>query len=195
MAKDKTANSGNVPNKALSARISYLYQAAAYLQNVPTTLQQPQQLSSLSAPTNNESSRLVEEGFHSRADGAQGASLQAQQDTPRSGSAVKNNDNCTTPLARQLLSHLREVSLKSQVRLTPNIKRSICRRCNTLLSPGHTSELVIENSSRNASKPWADVLIVRCWACQAEKRFPIGASRPPSRARRTVSNRLARETT
>ncbi|KAI9882085.1 MAG: hypothetical protein M1823_006172 [Watsoniomyces obsoletus] len=166
MAKEKSVKVGNVPHKALSARISYLYQAAAYLQRVPTTTsRQPHQFTSLSPPNDKESWKLVKEDIHSRAAVTEGPSIEASKGSVDPRSPVKRNNTWTKPLARQLLSHLREVSLKSQIRLTPNIKRSICQRCHTLLSPGQTSELVIENLSRHAHQsdlllapqvPWPD---------------------------------------
>jgi len=74
----------------------------------------------------------------------------------------------------RLSAHLGGVSRKSQIRLAAKVKRSICKRCDSLLIPGMTSSEVITNSSRNGQKPWADVLEVRCSNCGTIKRFPVG---------------------
>lgn len=76
--------------------------------------------------------------------------------------------------SRNLLSQLRAVSLKSQIRLAPDLKRSFCRRCDSPLIPGKTSEESITNCSWYGEKPWADVLVVTCGFCGAVRRFPLG---------------------
>lgn len=79
-----------------------------------------------------------------------------------------------TPLSRFYLSTARTVAQKSVLRLSPNLKQTICRRCDALLIPGTTSTHRIENNSRGGRKSWADVLVVGCNACGTVKRFPVG---------------------
>jgi len=80
----------------------------------------------------------------------------------------------TTNLSRFYLTHLRSVAKKSVLRLDPSIKRTICKRCDTLLVPGVSCEHRVENKSKNGRKKWADVLIVECKVCWSVKRFPVG---------------------
>ncbi|OJD35230.1 rnase p rpr2 rpp21 subunit domain-containing protein [Diplodia corticola] len=79
-------------------------------------------------------------------------------------------------------SHLHSVSMKSQIRLSQDVKNSVCKRCNAILIPGNTSSSKIENLSRGAKKPWADVLVVECNVCNAQKRYPVGAKRQPKKS-------------
>jgi ribonuclease P protein subunit RPR2 len=79
--------------------------------------------------------------------------------------------------SRHLLTQLRAVSLKSQIRLAPEMKHTVCKRCSSLLIAGKTSIERIENESRGGLKPWADVLIIKCDFCGTTKRFPVGARR------------------
>jgi len=74
-------------------------------------------------------------------------------------------------------SHLRAVSLKGQMRLPQEMKRGICKVCDTPLLESLSSDVVVENHSTAASKPWADVKVVTCRTCGTMKRFPIGATR------------------
>jgi len=69
---------------------------------------------------------------------------------------------------------MRSVAKKSVMRLGPQIKRTICKRCDTLLVPGVSCENRIENASKGGKKSWADVLVVECMACGTVKRFPVG---------------------
>lgn len=80
----------------------------------------------------------------------------------------------TFPLSRVYISQMRGVSLKTQLRLPQDVKRSFCKRCDTLLIPGVNCAEEMRNDSRGGKKPWADVRVVRCGVCDTEKRFPRG---------------------
>jgi ribonuclease P protein subunit RPR2 len=82
--------------------------------------------------------------------------------------------------SRHLTAQLKGVARKSQIRLSREVKRSICKRCGALLLPGQTSSQALVNGSKGGRKPWADVYEVRCLKCQAVKRFP--GDHKPSRA-------------
>lgn len=89
-----------------------------------------------------------------------------------------------SPLALQLGSDLQQVSRKGQLRLSVDLKRSMCKRCNTVLIPGRTATQNIENSSKGGRKPWADILLIECQTCGGKKRFPIGVRKQLSKSRR-----------
>ena len=80
-------------------------------------------------------------------------------------------------LALQLGSDLHTVSRKAQLRLSIDLKRSMCKSCNTILVPGQTAVQTIENESKGGSKPWADVFVVSCKVCGSKRRIPVGARR------------------
>jgi len=188
MVKAKAAKATvSAPNKHLHSRISYLYQAATYLCTLPsdqpgqTAPESKQTVSTEAVVPNNQDGHVVlpdkssqdVEGHPCAAD---------QRKKPQRDTLTINN----LPLSRRLISHLRGVSLKSQIRLSPDIKRSICKRCDTLLIPSSTSSTRLENKSRGGKKPWADVLVIECKACGAEKRFPVGAKKQSRRPERML---------
>lgn len=76
---------------------------------------------------------------------------------------------------RYLLNQLKGVSKKSQIRLGRDVKRSICRRCHTLMVPGRTCSQTVKNESKGGRKLWADIFEVQCNRCRAVKRFPVGS--------------------
>ena len=103
----------------------------------------------------------------------------------------QSDESGPTPLQKvplgtsnRLLSHLRGVSRKGQVKISPDIKRTVCKRCDALLVPGHTMTKYVENRSQGREKPWADVLVRRCKICGCGKRYPVVASRQPKKASR-----------
>ena len=92
------------------------------------------------------------------------------------GSNAHPKSHLRSPIALALGSDLQQVSRKGQLRLAIELKRSLCKSCNTVLVPGRTATHAIENLSKGGSKPWADVLIVTCGVCGGKKRFPVGAA-------------------
>ena len=62
-------------------------------------------------------------------------------------------------LSRVCVSHMRGVSLKTQTRMPVPVKRSFCKRCDTLLISGVSCLHKIQNFSKGRKKPWADVLV------------------------------------
>ena len=85
------------------------------------------------------------------------------------------------PLALQLGADLHTVSRKAQLRLSVDLKRSMCKSCNAILVPGRTATQEIVNQSKGGKKPWADVLVVSCYRCGSKKRMPVGAKRQPKK--------------
>jgi ribonuclease P protein subunit RPR2 len=102
-------------------------------------------------------------------------------------------DHC--PLALQLSSDLQQVSRKAQLRLSVDFKRTMCKRCNTVLVHGRTATQTIENTSKGGKKPWADILILTCKLCGGNKRFPVGAKKQPKKKKREICLKETTSTT
>ncbi|TKA27519.1 hypothetical protein B0A50_04349 [Salinomyces thailandicus] len=96
------------------------------------------------------------------------------------------NTSSTGGLPLHLATHLRQVAQKSQIRLQTDIKRSMCKRCSTVLVEGKTSRQRIENLSKGRQKAHADVLVILCGVCGAEKRFPTNARRQMRKSERLL---------
>ena len=177
-----------IPQSHLHSRISYLYQAATYLaeihKNDPASQANEPKTSEVQDAVMNEkndsSGRIqVETETEASIDMTDGC-----HDQIKSKKIAKPSISEALGPSRRLYSHLRGVSLKSQIRLTPTMKHSICQDCDSLLLPGRTSTSRFENKSRGGRKPWADVLVVTCNSCGLAKRHPIGAKRQCRRAER-----------
>lgn len=81
------------------------------------------------------------------------------------------------PASRRLVSDLRSISLKAQIRMSPAMKHSICKNCDTMLTDGSTCYIEVENKSKGGKKPWADVLARKCNTCGLTRRYPMAAQR------------------
>ncbi|RVX71432.1 hypothetical protein B0A52_05004 [Exophiala mesophila] len=153
-AKPTKANKPGIPQKHLHSRLSYLHQAAT----------------------------LLTTAHHA---------TQTETAASHNKTQISDNQAAETPISRtippreanRLLSHLRGVSRKSQLRLSPKMKHTICRRCDSLLIAGMTSSAIVVNDSKDATKPWADVFEIRCKQCDTVKRFPVGVETDAKKGR------------
>lgn len=84
-------------------------------------------------------------------------------------------------MSRHAISDMRAMSLKTLIRQSPDLKRTICKFCDTLRIEGKTCRSVVENSSKGGQKPWADVLSIECRTCGHVKRYPVNAPRQKRR--------------
>ncbi|ROW16431.1 hypothetical protein VPNG_02849 [Cytospora leucostoma] len=160
MAKGKTG----VHNRPMYSRISFLYQAATYLA---------------------EAAKVGPGSTQTNPPAATDPDVDMEPDGHRDNT---KRDGCSTAttqaLSRKLLTDLRSVTLKTQIRITPDIKRTICKHCDTLLVEGQTCTSTVENASKGGRKPWADVLTIKCHTCSRQKRFPVNAQRQKRRPHR-----------
>ncbi|KAI8391638.1 RNAse P Rpr2/Rpp21/SNM1 subunit domain-containing protein [Radiomyces spectabilis] len=87
---------------------------------------------------------------------------QTQQE-PRS----KWNDNRTRSLnglGRYYNSTMRKMARRLVIRLDPHVKRSICKRCDTMLLPGKTSAVRIQHQPETTT-------VTTCLICNTHKRL------------------------
>jgi ribonuclease P protein subunit RPR2 len=158
MAKAKP---GSIPNKTLHSRVSYLYQAAAYL--ATQTQQQHSEISKTLPDTEN-----------------------GKDNDTSNTESEKLADRPLLSAARHLVTDLRGVALKAQLRISPTMKHAICKNCDAFLIDDSTSTSKVENNSKGAKKPWADVLVRKCNTCGFEKRFPLTPERQKRRPHRML---------
>jgi ribonuclease P protein subunit RPR2 len=169
-------------HKQLYSRISYLHQAATHLMNA----RRDQAIApvTINGPPDPGHVKTRDQSLLPNAQ-APGICEETLEILPTLAQILATTDlrDALGPTCH-LISHLRSVSLKGQIRLSPAMKHSICKRCDSLLVPGSTSSVRLENKSRGGKKPWANVLIVTCCLCSAVKRFPVGAKKQCRRPQR-----------
>ena len=164
------SKSKSVQNRHIYARSSYLYQATAYL-SARVTEAKEAGLGSHGAQNGNAELKHKQ--------------IASQPPRPASSRSVTS----TAPLpgsARHLITQMRGVSRKAHTCLSKEIKRSVCKRCDTLLVPTKTCKTEMKNASRGSKKPWADVYVVTCLVCGTTKRFPTGMDRQKKKAHRAA---------
>ncbi|KAL6896304.1 RNAse P Rpr2/Rpp21/SNM1 subunit domain-containing protein [Trichoderma evansii] len=155
MVKQK-GNAG-IQNRHIYSRASYLYQAASYLANCA------HQIKNTTKTEDNQNDTRKDE-LSGAADGD--GFIHSNQERK----AIIN-------LSHQVISDMRSVSLKAQIRQSPKIKQTVCKYCDAVQIEGKTCHSTVENLSKGGRKPWADVLVTRCDTCGNVKRYPISAPR------------------
>lgn len=166
MAKAKNGGGGSVHNRAIYSRVSFLQQAAAFLSS------DRQAQSSVSY--------LPAEKL--------GLTPKATDLPAIAKSSTVSQDLSLQGVARRLATDLRAVSLKTRIRLTPTMKQTTCKFCDSILIEGQTCTSQIENKSKGGRKPWADVLVRRCHTCERERRYPVNTTRPQRKTGRGGSS-------
>jgi len=106
------------------------------------------------------------------------------KDEASESASRQDNENPKQGLPMLLTSHLRAVSMKGQARLSQEVKRRICKVCDTPLLESLSSDTAVENHSKAGSKPWADVKVVTCRTCGTKKRFPMNTKRQDKKSMR-----------
>ena len=177
---------GQVPNRHLYSRLSYLWQAANHTLQITNA-------SHNEAKSSQTQVQPLEamNGQNSQGITASRESICRQESAPAVFSEPNKasySTGCRPEIAlgqsRRLVSHIRAISCKSVLRLSPRMKHAFCSHCESPLIPGSTSSSMEENKSRGGRKPWADVLVVTCKLCGTSKRLPLGAKRQPKRKER-----------
>jgi ribonuclease P protein subunit RPR2 len=180
MGKGQGCSSGP-SQKHLHARVSYLYQAASLLSPEAPQEVDPKAKSTTLSPALSESLRphRVNSTLKRDMNPQRHKTTNEPDDSCFKGDMTKAAQVVASSLSRLLLSQMRAVSLKSQIRLSTEIKRSTCKTCDSLLVPGHSSVISVENLSFKKTKPQDDVLVIECQVCHTRKRIPMGAHRQP----------------
>lgn len=108
-----------------------------------------------------------------------------EQSTKQAAARVETVEATPNPISRRLASDLRSVTLKAQLRISPQMKQAICKNCDTILIDETTCTSEVENKSKGGKKSWADVLARKCNTCGVVKRYPLTAPRQKRRHLRT----------
>ena len=79
-------------------------------------------------------------------------------------------------LSRALLENMDLVSKKTVLRLSPAMKRTVCKKCHNFLIPGIGVSINIQNLTKQKYEH-NDVLVYTCTTCGTKKRYPVGRNR------------------
>ncbi|KAG2181530.1 hypothetical protein INT44_008345 [Umbelopsis vinacea] len=76
----------------------------------------------------------------------------------------KANEPALAPLSRYYCSTMKNISKKLVLRLDPNVKRSICKKCDNVLIPSVTSDVRVKSRPHKGT-------VITCKSCRTQKRL------------------------
>ncbi|KTW32048.1 uncharacterized protein T551_00730 [Pneumocystis jirovecii RU7] len=82
------------------------------------------------------------------------------------------NSHSEQALSKFYINTAKKIARKAVLKINPSIKRTLCRRCDTILLPGITSSIKIENFSKK-NKNKADISVITCNFCNTQKKYPV----------------------
>lgn len=141
-------------------RLNYLHQAAHYFATTSHPLPSSQDAQRLDAKRDTIGSKHASGSSSKRTHDQRPQSLlttpiQPVLHAPMSG------------LSRVMSTSMKAVARKAVVRMDPSVKRSICRSCNLLLLPGHTSVVRLRPSQTHARR-----VSTVCLSCKHSRAIP-----------------------
>ncbi|KAJ2058636.1 Ribonuclease P protein subunit p21 [Coemansia sp. S146] len=148
--KDRGRGAGNLPNREAFERMNFLLQSAQFYATLPTT-NAAAAVTAVATAKGKESDDSTTLDNDSSGGGSSG--------TPPQTSATM------MPLARFYAKEMRLVSRKSVLRMSPHVKRSMCKVCLTPLLPGISSMTRVKGQKRSRR------VITTCNYCQAQNRL------------------------
>ncbi|KAH9822132.1 RNAse P Rpr2/Rpp21/SNM1 subunit domain-containing protein [Melampsora americana] len=139
-------------------RLNFLHQAAHYFATASHSLQSTQDARSLEAKEDTIGSK--------RASGCLSKQIHDQR-RERLLIAQPVLHAPISGLSRVMSTNMKAVARKAVVRMDPSVKRSICRSCNLLLVPGHTSVIRLRPSKTHVRR-----VSTVCLSCQDSRNIP-----------------------
>ncbi|CAH1757180.1 9445_t:CDS:2 [Entrophospora sp. SA101] len=95
----------------------------------------------------------------------QAATLMTATSTSNNSSIVSNDNNKLASVGRFYINTMKTIGKKQVIRMDPSVKRTLCKKCETLLLPSITSHVRIKSCPEPG-------LQITCKYCNAKKKFP-----------------------
>ncbi|KAJ2882511.1 Ribonuclease P protein subunit p21 [Coemansia aciculifera] len=148
--KDRGRGAGNLPNREAFERMNFLLQSAQFYATLPTT---------------NAEAAVTAVATAKGKDSDDSTTLDNDSSGGSSSGAPPQTSATMMPLARFYAKEMRLVSRKSVLRMSPHVKRSMCKVCLTPLLPGISSMTRVKGQRRSRR------VITTCNYCQAQNRL------------------------
>ncbi|KAH8107874.1 Rpr2-domain-containing protein [Cristinia sonorae] len=151
--KDEAPNPSSVANRDILQRMNFLYQASAFLNTivdppaVPEPPSPPVVSSIASTPVQQERQLKIQRKRVER--------------------LKKRHPPTCAALSRSYINSMKIIGQKTNVKLDPAVKRTICKSCNVVLMPGATATVRVKSSSTHGN-----MMLYTCMSCKQIRRIP-----------------------
>ncbi|GJE94395.1 ribonuclease P protein subunit rpr2 [Phanerochaete sordida] len=141
--KDDPPNPHSVPHRDVLQRLNFLYQASRLL-------------GAHAAPPPPPTHAPLPDTLH----GAARRHAARERTRARHGTAPAE-------LARTYVRNMRAIGQKTNVRMDPSVKRTLCKGCDIVLEPGRTAHVRVNPSANHGN-----LITHTCASCGTQRRFP-----------------------
>ncbi|TDL24232.1 Rpr2-domain-containing protein [Rickenella mellea] len=172
--KDDGQNPNNIPNKDILQRLNFLYQASVLMHKI-------------ASPSDNPDSSTPDSG-NPRLEATQEDNSETgrgrHERNMHKSNGKQQRMGTASDLARNYIRSMRIIGQKTNVRMDPSVKRSLCKGCSTVLVPGSTATVRIKSmrSHRHA-------ISYTCTHCSTTRRIPAPPTAQPMSFSSPNSNR------
>ncbi|OSX66023.1 hypothetical protein POSPLADRAFT_1133002 [Postia placenta MAD-698-R-SB12] len=140
--QDSTVTINGVANRDILQRLNFLYQASTYLNSIAPH------------PTDEPITNYMGEPLTCK---ERKTEMRRQQRHPAT----------TSDLSRSYVKSMKIIGQKATVRMDPSVKRTICKKCNTVMVSGTTADVRIRTSPVHGH-----VVCYICKSCSTSRRIP-----------------------
>ncbi|KAH8119363.1 Rpr2-domain-containing protein [Phellopilus nigrolimitatus] len=163
--KDDAPNPNSIPNRDIIQRLNFLYQASTYLNGLGAS--QPQ------AGPSNAPPEAAKNDKGAKQEGSEKLQENADDGTQK---GIKSSDTRKRPgkrkatahdLARSYVKSMKIIGQKTNVKMDPSVKRTLCKGCNTVLMPGVTAKVRVKPLPSHGH-----AVNYTCINCSTSRRIP-----------------------
>ncbi|KAG8864617.1 hypothetical protein FRB96_005121 [Tulasnella sp. 330] len=159
---DTAPNPNTIQNREALQRLNFLYQTSVYLAQISGSTSS----SELTAPSG---STLKDPRIK------KGKEKSEKKGQPKEKAITSNGRESLMELSRQHAHAMKVIAKKSVLRMDPSVKRTICKKCQTVLIPGVSATVRVKRSASHGH-----ATCYTCMSCQARKVFPSPPTLQPS---------------
>ncbi|CAB4432901.1 unnamed protein product [Rhizophagus irregularis] len=159
--KEKNSEPRLIQHREIYQRMNFLYQAATLMTTISANITQPSPI--LPTTSTSQQPSLLYSFSDQEQELQQGQSKIIKSNATTNKTNLDNTKNLAS-LGRFYINTMKTIGTKQVLRIDPSIKRTICKRCETILLPGVTSKVRIK------SRPEPH-LQVMCTECNTSKNY------------------------
>ncbi|KAL5523807.1 hypothetical protein ACEPAG_7980 [Sanghuangporus baumii] len=157
--KDDTPNPNSIPNRDIMQRLNFLYQASSYLNGLGV-------VHSTSGPSNVAVHSKTED-VEDRTGKERPSSAKTKEMTYGMRKWSGQRKATAYDLARSYVKSMKVIGQKTNVKMDPSVKRTMCKGCNMLLMPGVTAKVRVKPLPSHGH-----AVSYTCMNCSFSRRIP-----------------------
>ncbi|KAL5507258.1 hypothetical protein ACEPAH_6714 [Sanghuangporus vaninii] len=154
--KDDTPNPNSISNRDIMQRLNFLYQASSYLNGLGFVH------GGISGPSN--------VAIHSKTEDAEDRNGKERPSSAKTNVTRKRAGKrkaTAHDLARSYVKSMKIIGQKTNVKMDPSVKRTMCKSCNMLLMPGVTAKVRVKPLPSHGH-----AVSYTCMNCSFSRRIP-----------------------